>query len=123
MPKPPRMPAVYLVVMLPIFAIGGAVISAMTIAMYAMVAGVPPSSVSRTTAVLISMHVLLPWIPLSLMLANYVLFSAPSLRKVAEKYTAEAGHPGLRESQKKLGIAALVLAAFSLAIVLLDLSK
>jgi hypothetical protein len=120
MPKPPRMLAVYLVVILPIFTIGGALFIAAFIAMYAMAAGVPLRSISRTTAVLIGWNVLLPWIPLSFLLANWVLFFVPSLRRVADKYIAESGSPGFKEAQKRLGIATAVMAAFSLAFILLD---
>ena len=114
------MPAVYLAVILPIFAIGGALIVAAFIAMFAMAAGVPLRSVSRTGVVLVSVHVLLPWIPLSCLLANCVLFFIPSLRKVADKYSSESGSPGFKEVQKRLGIATAVMAAFSLTLILLD---
>jgi len=87
-------------------------------ATYAMAAGVALTSVPRTIVFSIGMHALPPWIPLSLMLANCVFFFVPSLRKVAEKYIAEADRPGFKESQKSLGIATAILAAWSALLII-----
>ena len=110
---------VYLLVILPIFVCGALSIMATLIDMYAARTGVPRSSVPNLNALLISVPAMLLWIPLALLLANCVLFVVPPLRRVAERYAAEAQRPGFRESQRQLGILTLIMAAVCVPVIAL----
>jgi hypothetical protein len=110
MPPAPKKPVVYLFVILPIFLGGAFGIIAGLLAAYATMAETSPSAMPNVNGVLISVPALLLWIPLTLLIANCVLFAVPSLKRVAEKYAAEAQRPHFVESQVMLGKVAMVMA-------------
>lgn len=108
----PRRPPVYLLVILPILAGGGlALVVALTVA-FSEIRSVPLSAVPNVNGLLITLPALFLWIPLSLLLGNFVLYVVPSLRRIAECYATRAGRPGLAESQRRLlkiaGMVALI---------------
>jgi hypothetical protein len=111
MPTRAKKPAVYLLVILPIFLAGAIAVSTGLVALYARMVEIPQSSIPRLNGLLISLPALFLWIPIALLLANCVLFVVPPLRKIAETYTAQARRPGFGESQRVLGKVALVMAA------------
>jgi hypothetical protein len=119
MPKMQKKPAVYLLVILPIFVIGGISVVIGLETTYARMAGVSLSSVPSLNGFLISLPALFLWVPVALLLANCVLFVVPPLRKVAETYAAEAKRPGFLESQRKLGRLALIMALICIPLIML----
>lgn len=118
MPKIQKKPAVYLLVILPIFVIGGISAVIGLEAIYTRMAGVSLFSPPGLKGLLISLPVLFVWIPVALLLANCVLFVVPPLRKVAETYAAEAKRPGFLESQKQLGRFALIMALICIPLII-----
>ncbi len=107
-----RKPIVYLFVILPIL-IGGAIgLIIALVEIYSYVTGLPRYAIPRLNGVLITLPALFLWIPISLLIGNRVLYSLPPLRRIAEKYAAQAGRPGFMENQtallKALGAIALV---------------
>jgi hypothetical protein len=103
-------PAVYLAIMVPVLLVGGIAIVAGLMAMYARVAGIHQAHVPKLNALLISLPTLMLWIPLALLLGNCILHLVPRLRATAERHSNESGHPGFRESQRQLAVAAMVMA-------------
>lgn len=90
-----RNPAVYLIVILPIFVIGGMSIVIGIGEAYARIIGGSLNSIPSPNGFLISLPAFFLWIPMALLLANFVLFLVPPLRKVAEKYAGEKRRPRL----------------------------
>jgi hypothetical protein len=119
MPEPPKKPGIYLLVILPIFVGGGIWVVAGLVAAYAQMAGIQKSSVPNLNGLLISLPALCLWIPVALLLAICVLFVVPPLRRVAEKYSAEAQRPHFRESQRQLGKIALIMALVCVPLIVL----
>ncbi len=119
MPQRPKKPAVYLVVMLPIFVIGGASLVLGLEMLYARLNGFSLRSVPNLNGLLISLPALLLWIPIALLLANAVLFSVPPLKKAAERYAEEAHGPGFLGSQRQLGKVTLIVALVCVPLIVL----
>ncbi len=109
---PQRKPAVYLLVILPILVGGGVSLIAGLVELYSRLKGVPPSAIPNLNGLLIMLPTFFVWIPVSLILANLVLYCLPPLRRTAEQYSERAGRPGFADSQKlllkALGVVALL---------------
>jgi hypothetical protein len=107
-----RKPVVYLLVILPTLVVGAVCLIAALIEAYSQVTGISRSSVPRLNGLLIALPALFLWIPISLLIANVVLYCVPPLRRIAEKHVAQTERPGFMESQtallKVLGVIALV---------------
>jgi hypothetical protein len=114
-----KKPTVYLLVILPIFVIGGISVVIGLETTYARMAGVSLSSLPSLNGFLISIPALFLWVPVALLLANCVLFAIPPLRRVAETYAAEARRPGFIESQIELVRFALITALICIPLIIL----
>jgi hypothetical protein len=97
----PQRPRVYLVVILPLL-IAGVLVPAVLVAVYAAGHGFRTHEVPGLNALLIGLPAFFLWIPLALWVANVILKSIPSLRRMAETYAAQAARPGYEDSQKQL---------------------
>jgi len=95
-------PPIYLLVILPLLVLGGIFVPYALVSALAGLKGIPISMISNPSALWVVIPGLLLWIPLSLLLANFVINLVPSLRKTAQKYTAESGQPGFAQSQLRL---------------------
>ncbi len=115
----PRKPFVYLLVLLPILGGGGLLLIAGLIQAYSHVHGVPRSAVPDMNGLLISLPASLVWIPISLFLANLVLWFVPPLRRIEERHSARSGRPGFADSQKALLKALGFCALFCLPLIAL----
>ena len=67
-------PLVYLAVILPILGSGSVSLVCALVLAYARIKGIPESGVPNLNGILISLPALFLWIPISLLLANLVLF-------------------------------------------------
>jgi len=107
-----RKPVAYLLLILPILVGGGVCLIAALVGSYSQVKGVARSAMPNLNGLLIALPAFLLWIPISLLMANVILYCVPPLRRIAEGYAAQAGRPGFVESQKTLlkvlGVFALV---------------
>jgi hypothetical protein len=112
-------PLVYLVVILPILVFGGVSFVCTLILAYSRTKGIPQAAVPKLNGMLISLPALGLWIPISLLLANLVIFCVAPLRRVAERYTAQAERSGFIESQKDLMKLLLVLALICIPLIVL----
>jgi len=113
-----KKPLIYLFVILPILVGGGISIVIELVNAYAHVAGVSPSAVPNLNALFISLPAFFLWIPITLLLANCILFALPLLRKVAEDYVSRANRHGFADS-RQLGKIALIMALFCLPLIIL----
>jgi hypothetical protein len=107
-----RKPAVYLLVFLPIMVGGGVSLMIALVDAYSCVTGVAKSAVPNLNGLLITLPAFFLWIPTSLLIANFALYCARPLRRIAEAYVERAERPGFEDSQKTLlrvlGVIALV---------------
>ncbi len=94
-------PRIYLLVFLPLLILGGPIVAAL-VSGYARLKGVPVSAIQNLNGMLIALPAVIFWIPLSLLVGNYILRVVPPLRKIAEEYTARAKRPDFSESQAQL---------------------
>ena len=95
-------PRIYLVVILPLLALGAPLFASLALAAYAAAMGVPLSTVPEANAFLIVLPALFLWIPLSLLIANVVLTSVPPFRRIAQAYVTTNARPDYRASQRQL---------------------
>jgi len=98
-----KKPAVYLVVILPILVGGGNLIVAGLQALYMDVTA--RSEVPVLNGILILLPALVLWVPITLLLANCVLYALPR-----DAYSARAEQPGFGGSQRQLGRFSFILA-------------
>ena len=90
MPKPQQgKPIIYLLVILPILGLGGLSLMLGFMKAYAHIHGIRESAIPNLNGALITLPALFLWIPMSLVLANLVLFVVPPLRRIAERHTAQ----------------------------------
>jgi hypothetical protein len=97
-----RKPAVYLLVILPVLVGGGICLVDALLRAYSHVRGISQSAVPMPNGLLIALPAIFVWIPISLLLANLVLYVVSPLRRIAEVYSTQAGGPGFATSQKIL---------------------
>ena len=114
-----KRPLVYLLVILPILVLGGMALVFALLRAFAEVRGVARSAIPNVNGTLICLPALLFWIPISLLLSNCVLFAVPRLRRVAERFAAEAQRPDFRHSQRQLLIATGAIGLVCVPLVLL----
>ena len=114
-----KRPLVYLAVILPILVLGGMALVFALLQAFAVVRGVAHSALPNVHGILICLPALLCWIPISLLLSNCVLFAVPRLRRVAERFAAEAQRPDFRHSQRQLLIATGAIGLVCVPLVLL----
>jgi hypothetical protein len=108
----PRKPKIYLLVILPVLAGGGMALILGLIHAYAYFRNVSLSSIPDRNALLIALPALFLWIPLGLIISNFIIYIIPPFRRFAEDYVARTNRPGFVESQmvliKVFGASALV---------------
>ncbi len=113
---PQRKPAVYLLVIIPILVVGGVFGMAALLDLYSRLKDVPRSAIPNLNKLLLALPAFFLWIPISLVLANLVLYCVPPLRRTAEQYSKCLGRADFAGSQKgllkALGIFALILFPF-----------
>jgi hypothetical protein len=107
----PRKPKIYLLVILPVIAGGAMLLILGLINAYAHFRNASLSSIPDRNALLIALPALFLWIPLSLIISNFIIYIIPPLRRIAEDYVARTDRPGFVESQMVL---IKVFAAFAL---------
>ena len=115
----PKRPVVYLAVILPVLLVGGLALLIGLLTAYEEMKGLGRSDIPDLNGLLIAIPAFLLWIPISLLLSNVLLFAVPALRRVAERFSAEAQRPGFRESQRQLLIAAAVLGVICVPLIVL----
>jgi hypothetical protein len=81
--------------------------------------GIARSEIPDLNGMLISLPAFLLWIPIGLMLSNCVLFAVPPLRRVAERFVADAERPGFGESQRQLLVAAGAIGVVCIPLIVL----
>ena len=113
-----KKPAIYLAVILPLLMAGVIPVAGLE-TLYANIAGIPRAVIPQQNALLIGLPTILLWFPLSLFLANCIVFAVPPLCKVAETYATETQGPGFIESQRTLGKITLGMAAFCVPLVII----
>jgi hypothetical protein len=97
-----RKPLIYLLVILPVLAGGGMVLLLTLIEAYSQVRDVAYSAIPGLNGMLITLPAFFLWIPISLLISNFVLYFMPPLRRIAEEYATRSGHAGFAASQKGL---------------------
>ncbi len=95
-----RKPLIYLLVILPVFVVGGMSLIVALIEAYSQIRGVASSAIPGLNGLLITLPTFFLWIPISLLISNVLLCSLPPLRRMAEEYVARSGHAGFAQSQK-----------------------
>jgi hypothetical protein len=95
-----RKSVVYLLVILPTLAGGAVCLLTALVETYSHVTGMPRSSMPRLNGLLMTLPALFLWIPISLLIANIVLYRVPPLRRIAERYAPEASVGKGRDSKK-----------------------
>jgi hypothetical protein len=118
-PDVTKRPLAYLVVILPLLVLGGMALLFALLRAFAEVRGVARSAIPNVNGILICLPALLFWMPISLLLSNCVLFAVPRLRRVAERFAAEAQRPDFRQSQRQLLIATGAIGLVCVPLVLL----
>ena len=96
-----RRPRIYLAVILPLLLLG-VVFSYLAVRTYAVSHDVPIRAVPDLNGILIALPILFLWIPMALLLANFIIRAAPPLRRIAESYVASADRPDFGTSQRQL---------------------
>jgi hypothetical protein len=114
-----RKPAVYLLGILPVLLTGTMTLAISLTGVYARIKGIPESAIPRINGILITLPALLLWLPIALLLSNFVLFVVPPLRRIAEGYAAESNHPGFSESQRQLARIAVIMSMVCVPLILL----
>jgi hypothetical protein len=115
----PRKPAIYLVVILPVFVVGYFCLIIYLMNIYSRITGVPPAALPFVNGMLIGLAALFLWTPISLVLSNFVMYCIPPLRRIAEGYVARTERPGYVESQKLLLKVAVGFALICLPLIVL----
>jgi hypothetical protein len=103
-----RKPAVYLVIVLPIFLVGGMLGPIGLINTYLSWRRLD-HPIPNINGILIAVPAVALWIPITLLLSNVILHSVPYLRRVSEQYAEASGQPGYGESQRALARVALAM--------------
>ena len=98
---------------------GGLVLILGLVNAFAVSRDITRADIPDLNRVLISLPGFVLWIPVSLLLSNCVLFAVPPLRRVAQRFAAEAERPGFRESQRQLLIATVVLGLVCIPLIVL----
>lgn len=106
---PQRKPLVYLAVILLLLIGGGMLLPLLLVQAYARSRGIALGSVGNAAGATLGIAAVLLWIPLSLLLANALLFAIPPLRRIAEGYATAAKRPDFATSQRQLLKIALVI--------------
>jgi hypothetical protein len=114
-----RKPVVFLLVILPVLLGGFLALLVGLIYAYAELNGIPRNAIPNTNGLLIALPALVLWIPVALIISNWALHVVPTLRRRAEQYASESGHPAFVESQRQLSIAALIAAAVCIPLLIL----
>ena len=96
-----RRPRIYLAVILPLLALG-VVMVYLAVRMYAESHAVPIHAVPDVNGILIAARTFLLWIPVALLLSNFVIQAVPPLRRIAESYVASSDRPDFGTSQRQL---------------------
>ena len=96
-----RRPRIYLVVVLPLLALGVVVVY-LAVNAYAGSHDVPVHAVPDVNGILIAVPTLLLWIPVAFLLSNFIIRAVPPLRRIAESYVASSDRPGFGTSQRQL---------------------
>jgi hypothetical protein len=102
MTKRQSKPVVYLFVILPILIGGGLGSVVVNLGTFSRFRNVDMSAIPCMNGLLISLPAFFLWIPASLLISNLIFYFVPSLRRIADNYAVLSGHPGFKESQKKL---------------------
>lgn len=113
-----RKPAIYLLVNLPIVVGGGIFFVAKIMSCYAASKGIPLAEIPDSAGLLIALPSLFLWLPLALLISNTAVVLVPPLRKIAESYTKQSGHPGFGKSQIQLVLALLALSIICVPIIM-----
>ena len=96
---PRSKPPVYLAVILPVFLSGGLGIVYLLMRVFAHIRNVPLNAVPELNGLLIALPAVFLWIPVSLLVANLILFVVPPLRRRAASYAASTGSLSFSGSQ------------------------
>lgn len=105
----PRKPLIYLLVIVPILLGGAIAIPMYLLSVHAAMRGVRMNEVPDATAIMITIPALIVWIPIALLLSNFVMVAIPPMRRIAQAYTRRAGTPGFFKSQLQLmGLTAII---------------
>ena len=115
----PAKPPIYILLIFPILLGGGLPLVVGLIKAYARISGHPLAAIPNINGLLIALPAFFLWLPLALLLSNTVLFVVPPLRRIAERYTAQAGRPGFRQSQILFGKIAILAAAICIPLIAL----
>ena len=94
-------PRIYLAIILPLLALG-VVIVYFAVGTYAEAHDVPIHAVPNVNGILIAAPTFLLWIPVALLLSNFIIHATPPLRRVAERYVASSDRPDFGTSQRQL---------------------
>jgi hypothetical protein len=89
------------------------------LAAYSAIRGIAMSDIPNRNSLLIILPAVFLSLPLSLLLSNCVLFVVPPLRRVAERFVAEAHRPGFLESQRGLLVALGVVGIICVPLIVL----
>jgi hypothetical protein len=96
-----RRPRIYLALILPLLLLG-VVVMYLVVRIYAASHDVPLQAVPDLNAMLIALPTLFLWLPVMLLLANFIMRAAPPLRRIAESYVSSADRPDFGTSQRQL---------------------
>lgn len=97
-----RKPRAYLLVMLPLSIGGGLGIILALIHAYSRMHGISPAEVTDRNAMLITVPAFFLWMPLSLIISNFIIRMIPPLRKIANDFVSQTNSPGYEVTQKSL---------------------
>jgi hypothetical protein len=114
-----RKPLAYLGVFLPLLVAGAVALIGMNLSHYAHARAVPRGAVPPLNGLLLSLPVLLLWIPCALWLSNWILYLSPALRRIAERYVLETDAKGFRGSQRDLARLAALAALLCIPLIVL----
>jgi hypothetical protein len=114
---PPRKPAIYLAMVLPLLIGGSLLVFWLLLSAYATAHAVPISAISDAKALLLVMPGFVFWVPLCLLISNGILYAVPPLRRIAERHVAATRRSDFRQSQRQLLTFSIIAAAVCLPII------
>ena len=116
-------PAAYLLVILPLIVIGGILFPYKLISIYSASKGIPVASVPNVSGALIAIPALVVWLPVALLLANFVIAALPPLHRTAVRYVRANHLPGFWPSQLKLLWCSLAITAICVPIIIYGFAR
>jgi hypothetical protein len=112
-----KKPLVYLFINFPILIAGCILCPSWLMRWYANTRGISLHAIPNIVGFFVALPAVFLWMPLALIISNFVLYFVPPLHRIADDYVRKSGHPDFWASQKVLFIAFVVMSAIFVPII------